>query len=239
MQQPVFVPDHKNYVQAVNGTYLFYGRIVDYSILEQTNTIGQSQGNPTQDTVNQVNQLIGYIKEYPDTKLVITSNDMQLRVMYDASFMTAQARKSKGGAIYYLCNINDPKELTNNIFDVDAFVIPNMCASVAEAEYATAFHSGQKAYFYRNVLEFLGYPQAPTPFYGDNKIAIDISNDACKLRKAKAIDKSYHWFRDRCRLKDFESKWIRSEDNVADYFTKPLPLSRHKELVNKIVTRSH
>jgi hypothetical protein len=37
-----------------------------------------------------------------------------------------------------------------------------MCASVAEAEYATAFHSGQKAYFYRNVLEFLGYnPQLP------------------------------------------------------------------------------
>ena len=87
--QPLFVPDHKNYVQAVDGTYLFYGRIVDYSILEQTNTIGQSQGNPTQDTLNQVNQLIGYIKEYPDTKLVITSNDMQLRVMYDALFMTA------------------------------------------------------------------------------------------------------------------------------------------------------
>jgi hypothetical protein len=233
------VPDMKNFVQSVNGTYLFYGRIVDYSILEQTNTIGQTQGNPTKDTLDQVNQLIGYIKEYPDTKLVITASDMQLRVMYDASFMTAHARKSKGGGIYYLCNTTDPKELSSNIFDVDAFVIPNMCASVAEAEYATAFHCGQKAYFYRIVLEFLGYPQKPTPFYGDNKIAVDISNDACKLRKAKAIDKSYHWFRDRCRLKDFESKWIRSEDNVADYFTKALPLSRHKELVEKIVTRSH
>ena len=233
------VPEMKNFVQSANGTYLFYGRIIDYSILEQTNTIGQSQGNPTTDTVDQVNHLIGYLKEYPDTKLVIKGNDMQLRVMYDASFMTAHARKSKGGAIYYLANVNDPKELTENIFDVDAFIIPCMCASVAEAEYATAFHSGQKAYFYRNVLEFLDYPQLATPFYGDNKIAIDISNDACKLRKAKAIDKSYHWFRDRCRLKDFESKWICSEDNVADYFTKPLPLSRHKQIVSKIVTRSH
>ena len=236
---PEHLPEMKNFVQSVNGTYLFYGRIIDYSILEQTNTIGQSQGNPTADTVDQVNHLIGYMKEYPDTKLVVKGNDMQFRVMYDASFMTAHARKSKGGAVYYLSNITDPKELTENIFDVDAFVIPNMCASVAEAEYATAFHSGQKAYFYRNVLEFLGYPQAPTPFYGDNKIAIDISNDACKLRKGKAIDKSYHWFRDRCRLKDFESKWICSDDNVADYFTKPLPLSRHKQLVDKIVTRSH
>ena len=233
------VPEMKNFVQSTNGTYLFYGRIIDYSILEQTNTIGQSQGNPTTDTIDQVNHLIGYVKEYPDTKLIIKGNDMQLRVMYDASFMTAHARKSKGGAVYYLANTNDPKELTNNIFDVDAFIIPCMCASVAEAEYATAFHSGQKAYFYRNVLDFLNYPQLATPFYGDNKIAIDISNDACKLRKAKAIDKSYHWFRDRCRLKDFESKWICSEDNVADYFTKPLPLSRHKQIVNKIVTRSH
>jgi hypothetical protein len=95
------VTDMKNFVQSVNGTYLFYGRIVDYSILEQIITIGQCQGNQSKDTVDQVNQLIGYIKEYPDTKLVMTSNDMQLSVMYNASFMTAHARNSKGGAIYY------------------------------------------------------------------------------------------------------------------------------------------
>ena len=47
-----------------------------------------------------------------------------------------------------------------------------------------------KSYFYRNVLEFLDCPQSPTPFYGDDKIAIDISDDACKLRIAKTIDKS-------------------------------------------------
>jgi hypothetical protein len=202
-------------------------------MLEQTNTIGQSQENPTTKTLEQVNHLLGYAKEYPDTKLVLHGNDMQLRVMYDASFMTASLGRSKGGIVYYMANINDPPELTPSIFDVDSFVIPIVCASVAEAEYATAFHGGQKAYFYRNVLDFLGYTQQATPFFGDNKIAIDIGNDACKLRKGKAIEKSYHWFRDRCRLKDFESKWICSANNVADYFTKPLPLSRHNERGSK------
>ena len=75
------MPEMKNFVQSTNGTYLFYGRIIDYSILEQTNTIGQSQGNPTTDTIDQVNHLIGYMKEYPDTKLIVKGNDMQLRVL--------------------------------------------------------------------------------------------------------------------------------------------------------------
>jgi hypothetical protein len=164
IESPTEVPDSKQHVQAVNGTYLFYGRIIDYSMLEQTNTIGQSQANPTTKTLEQVNHLLGYAKEYPDTKLVLHGNDMQLRVMYDASFMKASLGRSKGGIVYYMANINDPPELTPSIFDVDSFVIPIVCASVAEAEYATAFHGGQKAYFYRNVLDFLGYTQQATPF---------------------------------------------------------------------------
>jgi hypothetical protein len=94
---------------------------------------------------------------------------------------------------------------------------------------------GQKGYHHRVVLEAMGYPQPVTAFYGDNTTAIGIANDTVKIKQAKAIDKAYHWFRDRVRLGEFISHYIPSALNASNYLTKPLSPSDHHREISMII----
>ena len=64
---------------------------------------------------------------------------------------------------------------------------------------------------------------------------IGVSNDEIKIKRTKAIEKSYHWFKDRCELGEFISIHIPGDLNVSDYFTKDLPVARHEQLIDRII----
>ena len=65
--------------------------------------------------------------------------------------------RSVAGGIAYLGN-SDPTEINGPIL-VYSSVIQNVMASIGEAEYAAAFHTGQMASGLRKTLADLGYPQ--------------------------------------------------------------------------------
>ena len=229
---PVPRPEQKEHVQQVAGTFLHYARTIDYSMLEAVNTIGRTQSAPTSETLLDVDQLLNYAARFPNNKLVFKASQMKLRCMYDASHMIPHG---KAGAIFYAADDDDPPEVVQNVFDVLCKVIPYVTASASESEYAAAFLAGQQGYFFRNVFEALGHKQSPVTFFGDNKITVGISNDEVKIKRGKAIEKSYHWFRDMVRRNEFESKWIGTDDNIADFFTKALPKARHNLLKKSLV----
>ena len=90
---------------------------------------------------------------------------------------------------------------------------------IVEAEYGSAFECGKASYPTISTLESLGHPQDPIKLFGDKEITIDVSNDKVKVKRSRAIKKSYLWFKDRCELGEFVSIHIPGELNVSDYFT--------------------
>ena len=230
-----FVPDKKEFVQQVTGTFLYYARVIDSTMLEQCNTIGLTQGNPTTDTLDQIEQLLQYAAKFPNNKVVFEASDMVLRCMYDASHHGLPNSRSKAGGVFYAANVNDADIKTRNIFSALCQVIKTVCASAVESEYASAFMNGQHGYYLRNVFEALGHPQKPTHFYGDNNITIGIVNDTVKVKRGKAINKDFHWFRDQIRLQNFVAIWIPTDENLADYFTKALPRTKHYKFRPQLV----
>jgi hypothetical protein len=80
----------------------------------------------------------------------------------------------------------------------------------------------------RKVLANMGYPQPATPLFCDNEVAIGIAADTVSQRMSKATDMRLHWIRDRFRQGHFRVVFIRGLHNVADLFTKPLPVARHR-----------
>jgi hypothetical protein len=64
---------------------------------------------------------------------------------------------------------------------------------------------------------------------------IGVSNVEIKIKRTKAIEKSYHWFKDKCELGEFISIHIPGDLNVSDYFTKDLPVARHEQLIDRII----
>ena len=233
---PTPVPDMKEYIQQLTGTFSHYARTIDYTMIPAVNTLSRSQAKPTTQTLLEADQLLEYASRHPNNKLIFEASDMQLKCQYDASLHTLIDGRSVIGDIKYLGNYNDPPEKVQNVFDASSTVLNAVAAHIVEAEYGSAFHCGQQAYFYGIVLEALGFTQRYIEFYGDNNIAVGISNDSVKVKRAKAIEKSYHWFRDKCRRKEFKSMHIKGLYNTSDFMTKPLPKARHNLLAPNLVS---
>ncbi len=49
---------------------------------------------------------------------------------------------------------------------------------------------------------------------------------------SKSLDMRLHWVRDRIRQGQFVVQHLPGLQNIADFFTKALPVARHKDLVN-------
>jgi hypothetical protein len=221
-------------IQEIVGCILYYARAVDLTLLYSVNALGSAQSKPTQQTKDAAIRLLSYCARYPNNKLVYHACDMVLYIQVDASYLSRPNARSVAGGIFYLGNHNKPEEI-NGLVHAFSTIIPAVMASVAEAEYGGLFLGGQDGEGIRNELTSIGYPQDATLMLCDNKCAVGISSDTIKPKRTKSIDMRFHWIRDRIRQGHFRVSWRKGENNLADFFTKALPVHTHKSLMPLIV----
>ena len=90
-------------------------------------------------------------------------------------------------------------------------------ASIGEAKYAAAFHTGQMASGLRKILLDLGYPQPLTYILVDSEVASGIASNTIEPKRIKSIDMQYHWLRDRVQMQEFIVIWRKGMYNLADF----------------------
>ncbi len=99
-----------------------------------------------------------------------------------------------------------------------------IASSTTEAEYMQAHMAAQEAVWIRQLLADLGHTQVDaTILYEDNEPAIKLSIDPALHQKSKHFDVKYHVLRERVARKQVTLQYIRTEDQIADIFTKALP----------------
>jgi hypothetical protein len=95
--------------------------------------------------------------------------------------------------------------------------------STAEAEYYAAGHASREIAWLRSLLKEIGFEQlAPTPLLCDNKSALLMVQNPVFHDRTKHIDIKYHYVRQQYQAKVIELLSVRSEDELADFLTKPL-----------------
>jgi hypothetical protein len=57
-----------------------------------------------------------------------------------------------------------------------------------------------------------------------------LANDSINLKMSKSLDMRFHWIRDRIRQHQFRVLFVPGRRNIADFFTKALPVARHRTL---------
>ena len=221
-------------LQEIVGSLLFYARAVDPTMLTAVSHISSEQARPTVKVMDAATRLLRYAAAFPNHELVFHACDMQLYAQSDASYLSRSGARSVAGGLFYCGNTDDPIPINGPLLAVSS-IIPTVCSSVSEAEYAALFLNAQHATWLRTVLLALGYPQKPVPILCDNACAVGIANDTVKAKRSKAIDMRYHWVRDRVRNGDLHIYWRPGADNLADFFTKALPVHRHQELKGYLV----
>ncbi len=111
-----------------------------------------------------------------------------------------------------------------------------MVSFVVEAEYAALFAAARPGVEERRILADLGHPQPPIVISCVNECAIGLANRTVIPKMSKSLDMRFHWLRDRIDQGQFRMMFVPGLQNLADFFTKSLPVARHKVLAPFIAT---
>ena len=78
----------KKFIQEVSGTFLYYARAVDATMLAALISIATQQANPTKHTMAKVNQFLDYASTHPHAIITYYASYMVLVVHSDASYLS-------------------------------------------------------------------------------------------------------------------------------------------------------
>lgn len=229
---PRLTPAQVTHLQQVIGTFLYYARAVDSTMLVPLGSLAAAQTTATTATLQHLTQFLDYSSTYPDATVRFSASPMILTVHSDASYLSESHARSRAGGIFYLSGPHDPVTPvpTNGAVHITSVILKHVMSSAAEAELAALFYIAQDACSIRVTLEELGHPQPPTAIQTDNECAKGIANDTVKQRRSRAMDMRFYWIRDRINQLQFQVHWRPGKTNQADYFTKHHPPAHHQAL---------
>jgi hypothetical protein len=213
-------------IQEIIGCCLWYSRMTDLPTLPAVSMLSTDQSDRRSSIQHRVDRLLGHLKKYPNNRIRYFASDMKYHCYSDVSYLNVTRGRSRAGGIGFFGWNNNPSRI-NGAVSVLCKVLDVVVSSVCEGEYGAAYMVARNAVWMRAIARALGYPQGATTILVDNTCAVGLSNDTLKTARTKAIDVRFHWLRDRVRQDQFNVVWVKSEDNLADFFTKALPVHAH------------
>ena len=109
-----------------------------------------------------------------------------------------------------------------------------MALSTAEAEYiAVGSCCAQILYMKQTLLDY-GIVLNKVPLLCDNESAVKFANNQVQHSRTKHIDICHHFLRDHVAKNDIILDGVRTEDQLADIFTKPLDETRFCKLRSEL-----
>ncbi|GJR87422.1 hypothetical protein Tco_0211433 [Tanacetum coccineum] len=111
-------------------------------------------------------------------------------------------------------------------------------AQFLEAEYIALSGCCAQILWMHSQLTDYDFEFNKIPLYYDNKSAIALCCNNVQHSRAKHIDVRYHFIKEQVENGIVELYFVRTEYQLADIFTKPLPRERLNFLIEKLGMRS-
>ena len=227
--------EKKVFIQQVLGTFLYYARAVDSTMLVALSAIASEQATPTEKTLQKIKQFLDYAASQEDAILTYHASNMVLAVHSDASYLSEKKARSRAGGHFFLSADQEDPPNNGAVLNI-AQIIRAVMTSAAEAEIGAMFINAREAVPTRKTLEEMGHPQPKTPMQTDNTAAQAVVTNNVQPKRTKAMDMRFHWLRDRAAQKQFRFFWRRGPSNRGDYYTKHFAGSHHRNIRSEILT---
>ena len=208
------------------GALLYAARATRPDINYAIQQVSKFNEAPSQHHWNAAKRILRYLKQTSTAGITYSkrpdNEDLTLSGYTDADWaMDVDDRKSTTGYVFFLANgavtWNSRKQCT-------------VALSSMEAEYMAITEGAKEAIYLRKILNDLGFPQAkPTIIYTDSQSAITLGNNPTFHKRAKHISVKYHFVREAITSGEIILTHCKSENNVADGFTKPLSRPRFQK----------
>ena len=233
------------HIQSIVGSFLYYARAIDSTMLPALNEIGAQQASPTDNTLKACKMLMDYASTFPNAVIRYIASDMCLSLDSDAAYLVQPQARSRYAGYFFLSNRSPPLPLKpqskfNGPILVECKTLRGVVSSAAEAETGGVFHNGQTAIIIRRALEALGHPQPPTPLKTDNSTAASFVHANIRQKRSKTWDMRWNWLRDRSGgLAHLRVYWEKGTLNDADYFTKHHPPNYHRSIRPRYILKGY
>nr|GFB34713.1 retrovirus-related Pol polyprotein from transposon TNT 1-94 [Tanacetum cinerariifolium] len=110
--------------------------------------------------------------------------------------------------------------------------------SITESEYVSLSTYCAQVLWMRTQLTDYGYHFDKIPIYCDSKSAIAISCNPVQHSRTKHIAVRYHFIKEHIEKGTIELYFVKTDYQLADIFTKALPVDRFNYLVRRLGMRS-
>jgi hypothetical protein len=228
---PPMNAEQTHWLQQVVGTFSFYARAVDPTMLHALNVLAASQKRGTQATVEALVHFLNYAATHPNAKIRYSASAMVLHVHSNASYLTEPEACSRAGGHHFLSDqASHPNPTPNGPILNIAKILHNVMSSATNAEVGALFLNAKEATVLRTTLTEMGHNQPATPLQTDNSTANGIINGTVKQQASKAINMRFYWVRDRSNQGHFNVYRAPGCNNLGDYFTKH-HLPKHHRLM--------
>jgi hypothetical protein len=224
-------------VQQIVGCGMWYARMTDSPTLTAVSILATEQAARRSSILPKVDRYLGHLMQQPSNVIRFHASDMRYYAYGDVSHNSVSHGRSRAGGYGFFGWQDDPHRLNGAVFTMSS-VLDVVTSSACEGEYGAAYMVARNAVWIRTVARALGYPQGPTVILCDNTCAVGLASDTLKTAKTKAIDLRFHWLRDRVRQQQFNIVWVPSDANIADFFTKALPIHEHIRRLHQLVANN-
>jgi hypothetical protein len=205
------------------GCLLYVANVTRPDMAYAASTLARFMGSPTKALIQQARCALRYLWGTKDHKLV-----------FGVSRGSSIAAGSAGTAALYTdadwANCTETRRsVTGYVINMYGTAIiwaskkqPVLATSTMGAEYIAASMATDDALMVIKLLNDFGVPARPLPLFCDNQSTCKVLENPIENGRSKHLDVHWHYVRERVSMGDLKVTWVRTKDNVADIFTKPV-----------------
>jgi hypothetical protein len=93
-ESPLLGEEDNKFIQEVTGTFLFYARAFDPTMLTALSSLAAEQCNPTKRTMEKCKQFLDYAATQEDAVITYRKSNMVLAIHSDASYLNEPKARS-------------------------------------------------------------------------------------------------------------------------------------------------
>ena len=207
---------------------LIYLTITRPDISFAVQVLSQFMHAPTEDHMAAAKHVLRYLRSTPDLGILLSANSSPTLTGYcDSDWGSCcDSRKSTTGFCILLGSAPVSWKVKKQTV---------VARSSAEAEYRAMATAYCEIIWLLSLLQDLGLTNlTPVTLYCDNQAALHISANPVFHERTKHIEIDCHYIRDQLIAQRIQPAYVTSHDQVADVFTKSLPVSQHQYLLSKL-----
>ena len=217
-------PELQKTYQSLVGALLYCATNTRPDIAFSVGMLCRAMGRPTPELLTAAQRVLAYLIRNRDVGLRYAASERPLFGMTDSDWAT---RHSTSGWVFVLSSAAiswGSKRQTS------------IALSSCEAEIMAASEAAKEAVFLKRFAEELGVSDGSAlELFEDNKGARDLAYNPEHHSRSKHIERRHFYVRELVESGDLVVPYVKTDENIADFFTKPLPAKRFFALRNKIM----